>query len=84
MGALSRMMLEATLLRVEQWRPCPDCRGRGEHHAALRAPDGSTPVRKVVARVQCSTCKGACRVLVGEEWREGTRVHEVRDYSRGR
>jgi len=78
MGALARMLREALVLHVEQWRPCPSCKGFGERHEALRAPDGQVPVRRVMARVQCDTCKSKGRLLVGEEATERgvTRVWE--------
>lgn len=80
MGALSRFLQAATILRVEQWRPCPECRGVGEHLDPLRAPDGVVPRRRVIARIQCGTCKGKKRILMNEEWRERERPHQLRIY----
>ena len=80
MGALARMMREATVLHVRHRRRCADCAGRGWSGRALSAPDGTVPVRRVMAKVQCSTCKGKGELLIGEEVHEGTRVR-VFDYT---
>lgn len=87
MSALSRMLAEATILRVEHWRTCPECLGRGEHHRPLPVPGGAIAPRTVVARIQCGRCKGKKKLLVGEEvsergllrvWEHGRLVGEQR------
>jgi len=80
-SGLSRLLAQATILHVEQWRTCPDCSGRGEHHKPLPVPGGAIAPRTVVARIQCGRCKGAGRLLIGEEHRERGK-HFARDYSR--
>lgn len=81
MGLLGRFLAEAVHLRVQHERLCPECRGVGWRSKPLRAPDGRVPVRSVVARVQCSTCKGAGKLLIGEEIHEGTKPVRIYDYA---
>lgn len=87
MGLLGRMLREALHIHVEHWRTCAPCSGRGWTSRALRAPDGSTPVRAVVAQVRCEECKGKGRFLLAEEvtengltraWERGRLVAERR------
>jgi DnaJ-class molecular chaperone len=64
------MMREAVIIHVSHERPCPDCGAKGWNGKPLRAPDGTIPVRRVMAKVQCSTCKGKGKILLGEEHHE--------------
>lgn len=81
MGLMARMMREAIHLRLRHERRCPECGGRGWSGRALRAPDGTVPVRRVMAKIQCSTCKGAGKLLIGEEIHEGTKPVQLYDYA---
>lgn len=88
MGLLSRWLQQATVLHVQQWRTCPDCRGLGFGISAARAPDGSVPImhgtkaKRLLLKIQCGRCKGAGKFLVNEEWREGLRPVQTREYRR--
>lgn len=79
---MARMMREATILRVQHERRCPDCGGRGRWSRPLRAPDGRLPTGRVVmAKIQCSTCKGRGKLLIYEEVHEGTKPVRIYDYA---
>lgn len=75
------MFAQALSMRMEHWRSCAPCAGTGWKPQALRAPDGSMPVRAVVAKVQCDGCKGAGKLLIGEQVTERGRT---RAWERGK
>jgi DnaJ-class molecular chaperone len=75
------MMREAVIIHVTHERPCRDCRGKGWNGKPLRAPDGTIPLRRVMAKVQCSACKGKGKILIGEEHHERGETR-VFDYAR--
>ena len=81
MGRLASMFAQALSVHMEHWRRCAPCSGTGWTPQALRAPDGTRPVRAVVAKVQCSDCKGKGRTLIGEQVTERGRT---RAWERGR
>lgn len=81
MSRLASMFAQALTVHMEHWRPCTPCVGTGWKPQALLAPDGTRPVRAVVAKVQCDECKGKGQTLIGEQITERGRT---RAWERGK
>lgn len=73
-GELSRLINRRSFRRATVERPCPDCGGRGRWNRPATAPDGTVPVRRVMLRVQCDTCRGEGKLRIVDEVHEAGRV----------
>lgn len=74
MNGLTRALNRRSFRRATLNRPCPDCQGRGRWSRPALAPDGTVPVRRVMLRIECSTCKGKGSFVVADEVHEKERV----------
>lgn len=74
MGRLADIFRQGISMHMEHFRPCAPCKGTGWKPRSLRAPNGTVPIRAVVAKVQCSECSGKGKHLIGEQVTERGRT----------
>lgn len=78
MGLFRELLERGIHSRVQHFKACPDCRGRGKWARPLRDITGAVPIPRVMAQIQCTVCKGEGKVRVYEQWHEkGKDEHRI-------